>query len=249
MNSVHESNMEKFNLKEWKPLTELPQLEEDSGIATPSNDVSKTADKTAIHPSLAGVSPGLIKLLWDIICYLYSSVSVRIKRLGVSCSSFKNAETEGCDKGFIIRSAAGQTIYLIPRLKTFNAFNMPCPFDSDKILEHSFYRGLCCFLLKKDVRFKTVQPELKRRDIVTTGHDGTKMAWEVTLSTTNLLSNVQKYADTSYVTINLVCRDFRLKEAVKACCHQSGLDPELLAKLDYMHISQLLRRQRRLSLY
>lgn len=173
----------------------------------------------------------------------------------MSVRAYEPAKVEGCEKKLIFESAAGKVIYLIPNPITFEAFNMPCPYDNNDHVEHSYYCGCTGFLLGKNPHYKSVHLLLKRgnsgaaSDVVTIAHDGTREAWEVTLSTTNILANASKYENTDFAKIIFLCRDYRLREAVKACCREGGLNPDLLAKLDYMHFSQLLQRQRRLSLY
>ena len=248
-----------FHIRKFHPLTEMPEHHEISPSQTPGMtevDAQKNAlIEQARHPLLLRVSAVLIKLLWDILTYPYSSVSVRIKRLGISARVFERAKLEGCEKGFIFESSAGATKYLIANPITFEVFDMPCSYKRDVSIEHSYYVLWGCFLLKKDPRYKSVQPEVKRgdsgstSDIVTVAHDGTRCAFEVTLSTTNILANASKYENTDFVRIVFLCRDYRLREAVKACCREGGLNPDLLAKLDYMQFSTLLRQQRRLSLY
>jgi hypothetical protein len=248
------------NIKNWHLLTEIPKCDEtnsavDIAIIKSGKGIEKTPVQQSSNPLLTGVSDVLIKLLWDILVYLYSSVNVRIKRLGISARAYEQAKIEGCEKGFITESSAGSTIYLVPPEKTFQAFNMPCPYDRNVSTEHSFFVGLNSFLLSKNACFKNVYPEHKRgkqgrtSDIVTVAHDGTMEAYEVTLNTTNVLANAAKYENTSFVRIIFLCRNYKLREAVKACCREGGLDPNLLAKIDYMHFSQLLRRQRKMSLY
>jgi len=260
MSDKNENTLAQFLIKPWHPLTEIPERSESNSaksttIVKARADTDKSAIDQPLHPSLHRVSSVLKKLLWDILVYQYSSVSVRIRRLGVSCSAFENAKHEGCEKGFIIESSNGQTTYLIPTEKTFEVFGMPCPYKRNVSIDHSFRVGLGCFLLDKDPRYKSVQPEVKlgssgsTSDIVTIAHDGTREAWEVTLSTTNILSNATKYENTAFAKIVFLCRDYKLKEAVKACCRESGLNPDLLARLEYTHFSALLRRQRKLSLY
>ena len=248
------------NIKKWHPLTEIPEANNSvSSGSNSGNVVAKPVDKSSIvqapNPLLQGVSPVLIKLLWDILVYLYSSVSIRIKRLGISARAYEQAKIEGCEKGLITESSAGSTVYLVPPEKTFQMFNMPCPYDRNISTEHSFYVGLNSFLLSKNARFKNVYPEYRRgkqgrtSDIVTVVHDGTMEAYEVTLNTTNVLANAAKYENTSFVRIIFLCRNYKLREAVKACCREGGLNPNLLAKIDYMHFSQLLQCQRKMSLY
>jgi hypothetical protein len=249
-----------FVIRKWHPLTELPEpndpaVIENNVIGSTDTVVGTTGVNRVTSPALHGLSAVLIRLLWDILCYLYCTVSVRIKRLGISARAFEQAKIEGCEKRLIFESAAGQVIYLIPYPITFEAFNMQCLYDNNDHIEHSFYCGCVGFLLGKDPRYKSVHPGLKRgnsgaaSDIVTVAHDGTREAWEVTLSTTNILTNACKYENTDFARIVFLCRDYRLREAVKACCREGGLNPDLLAKLEYMHFSQLLQRQRKLSLY
>jgi hypothetical protein len=143
---------------------------------------------------------------------------------------------------------------LFPLPKAFEALGFPCPYDLNHI-EHSYYRELHRFLMAKDPANKSIHTEFtvgdsgSTGDIVTVGHDGTRRAYEVTLSTGNVLSNATKYINTDFATITFLCRDYRLREAVKACCREGGLDPELLAKLEFLQFSSLLARQRKLSLY
>lgn len=245
--------------KKWHSLTEIPKQDEvsviNNTIVKPSTDSKDLSNQQPPNALLIGVSAVLIKLLWDILVYPYSSVSVRIKRLGISARAYEHAKHEGLEKEFFIESSAGQTKYLIPTLKTFETFNMPCHYESNKFIEHGFYKGWGRFMLGQDPRNKSVHLEVKvgnkgsASDIVTVTHDGTRQAWEITLTTTNILSNASKYENTDFARINFLCRDYKLKQAVKACCRESGLNPDLLARLEYMHFSQLLQRQRKLSLY
>ena len=248
------------SIKDWHPLTELPQhnklaVTEKNVTDNTGSTIATAGANQAASPALQGLNPVLVKLLWDIVCYLYCTVSVRIKRLGISGRAYVRAKVEGYENKLIFESTAGQVIYLIPYPVTFEAFNMPCPYDNKDHIEHSYYVGCGCFLLSKNPRFKSVHPGLKRgnsgaaSDIVSVAHDGTREAWEVTLSTTNILANASKYENTDFARIIFLCRNYKLREAVKACCREGGLNPDLLAKLDYMHFSQLLRQQRKLSTY
>jgi hypothetical protein len=132
---------------------------------------------------------------------------------------------------------------------------MPCPYKRDVSVEHSYYVQWTRFLLGKDPAYKSVLTEVKcgssssTSDVVAIAHNGTRTAFEVTLNTTNCLANASKYENTDFVKIVFLCRDYKLREAVKACCREGGLNPDLLARLDYMQFSTLLRRQRKLSLY
>jgi hypothetical protein len=253
-----------FVIRKWHPLTELPQTDSGGtdGCAAAGNIgiIGKVIGETAMpSPAIDGLNPNLIKLLWDMLVFPYSTITVRIRRGAVtSARAFEQAKHEGIERGLIIESAAGAAVYLIPTVAAYKLFNMPCPFDERNVsIQHSYYRGLAAFLLGKDPANKSVHQEMKLGqkghtiDVLTVDHNSARTAYEVTLSTNNVLSNIQKYQaiSDSIARIVLVCRDYRLKEACKSLCRESGLNPDLLAKLDYMHFSQLLQRQRKLSLY
>ncbi|MFC1635461.1 hypothetical protein ACFL5Z_11515, partial [Planctomycetota bacterium] len=86
-------------------------------------------------------------------------------------------------------------------------------------------------------------------DVVATCQDGTLEAWEICLSTSHILSNVTKYKQTAFSKIVLLARTSELRMAIKSFIKSSGLDSDLMAKVEYRHFSQLLRRQRKLSHY
>jgi hypothetical protein len=244
-----------FTIEPWHSLTDVQTSTPQAAPAKPDSDVRShdlplpAQPSDPIHPRLAGVSPALIKVLLDTIAYLYSNVSTRIKRLNMSARAFEQAKLEGCEKKLIFESAAGASTYLIPLPTTFAAFDFPCPYERAASIEHAYYVGLNHSALKMDPAIKSVHSELKignsghTSDLVTLGHDGTRCAYEVTLSTGNVLSNAIKYLNTDFSRVVFLCRDHKVRDAVKACCRSAGLDPQLLARLDFWHFSKLLRRQ------
>lgn len=111
------------------------------------------------------------------------------------------------------------------------------------------------FLLQKDPRYKTVKAEVPigvkgaTADAVATAYDGTIHAWELTISSSNIISNAMKYQNTAFASITFLCRDFQLQEAVKSFLLNSQIDSDVLSKINCMHIGALLMRQRKLSAY
>jgi hypothetical protein len=251
----------KFPIKSWYPLTEIPPCYQDicpeNGATSDAHSAAnKAGQPPAVHPNLQGVSAALIKLLWDLLVYPFGSISVRVKRLGTSARTFESAKREGYEKGLLIETANGQTTYLIPTEKAFEAFNMPCPYNRRAVsIQHSFRVGLLQFLLSHDPCYKKVFIEYpldqggSTADVATLRHDGGKEGWEVTISTTNVVSNLQKYETVNFVKVVFVAPDYRLKEAAKATVLGAGLNSDLLARVEFRHFSQLLQQQRRLSLY
>ena len=248
------------NLREWSLLTDIPVCDglfqnKTSGDASSQEKSDKTPVNQPSHPALQGISENLFKLLWDIMCYLYSSANIRIKRLGISPRVYEQAKLEGVEKKLFVESSAGQYKYLIPERKPFDAFDMSDPFNAGELREHSFYEHWWAHIIKKNPAYKTVQIEApignsgSTADGITIEHNGTRIAWEITLSTKNVLSNAAKYANTDIAQINFLCRNYKLRDAVKADCREGRLDSNLLARLDYMHFSELLKCQQKLYRY
>jgi len=248
-----------FHLERWHPLTDLPgprpmaAAKQQAKPAGPTTPASGTEKQSHNHPLLTGVSPDLVRLLYDILVYLYVGVRVRIQRLNMSVRSFEKAKLEGCEKGFILESTAGATTCLIPLPKTFDLLGFQCPYKRDVSHEHSYYVGWGVDLLQQDPATKKVHTELNlgesncTSDIVTVAHDGVRRAYEVTLSVGNCLSNAVKYAHTDFAQIVFLCRDYKLRQAAKACCREGGLGASLWAKLEFIQFSTLARRQHKTS--
>jgi hypothetical protein len=243
------------HLKQWTPLTELPPscLEKDAATGgTPSAPAaSRPPESTPMPGDLVGMETALAKTLWNIICNPYHNVTQQIKQLDISVREFENQKHQLRDQGYILESSAGNNTFLIPTVKAYQAFKMPSPFGLEP--EHPFYVALGVSCLKKDPTVRHVFPEHpigtgdKRSDIAVVAHDGRQTAYEVTLNTSNILSNATKYNNTAFARIVFLSRDFKLREAVRACCREGGLDPKLLSRIDFQHISEFLRQQHRLA--
>jgi len=132
---------------------------------------------------------------------------------------------------------------------------MPCPFAGRRVsLEHSFYESLTEFLLRKDSRYRSVRCEVPighegaTSDLLAIARDGQLEAWEICLTTSHVLANITKYEKTTH-RIVLLARTYELGMAIKGLVKGSGLDSELIARVEHLHVSQLLRRSRKLSQY
>lgn len=251
MNQPDSNSSGRFIIKPWHPLTEIPE-QQDKGPAPATENPPVVDNNIPVPQPLPGISATAMQLLWDILCYLFSAITVRIKRLSVSVRAFEKAKHELCEKGLIMESSAGQTTYLIPKREVFQLFSMPCPYKRNVSTIHSFYVLLNCFLLKKDPRYKTVIPEYKigdrgcTADIGILCHDGTREAAEITLSTSDVLCNALKYDFTPVVSVTFICRDYSLRRGVEATFRESGLSAALLAKLECVQCSTILNRYRKM---
>jgi hypothetical protein len=134
---INQNNNIWSNIRVWHSLTEIPKHPVTPSVKTVNDTkitaVDTTSAQETLHPILSGASEAVHKLLWDIVCYPYTSLSVRFKRTGISVREGENAVSEGCEKRFFFRSSAGSTVYLIPENKVFVAFKMDDLFDSGDI--------------------------------------------------------------------------------------------------------------------
>lgn len=125
------------NVKAWHSLTEIPPKEGPHTIGKSQNPPAADSAPPAVRPVPAGLSPALIRLLCDSIAYPFGTVSMRIKRLGMSARLFEQAKREGLEKGLIIESSAGQMLYLIPTKKTYEVLSIDCP--SEQVPDEHYF--------------------------------------------------------------------------------------------------------------
>ena len=99
--------------------------------------------------------------------------------------------------------------------------------------------------MKQDVTLSKVQIETPigskgaTIDVTTLDKSGNMAAYEITLSTSNLLSNASKLQETSYKRIVWLCRDAATAKAVRSYFNKSSALPEdLTAKFVYIHFSK-----------
>jgi len=108
--------------------------------------------------------------------------------------------------------------------------------------------------LEKDSRYRSVRAEQpigdsgSTADVAAITHSGRMEAWEVCLGPGYVLQNTVKYRNTAFARITLLAPSYELSMTIKNFIKASSLEPGILARLDFMHFSQLLQQQRRLSL-
>jgi len=189
----------------------------------------------------------LMLIILDLIAYFFDQIKTRIERLGCSVRAFEEAKREGVEKKLFIESYAGKLLNLISTKKAFELLQRKCPYERSVSIEHSYYVLWNQHYLNRIPRYRKVVCEYPlgkfkaSSDNVAFTHDGQREAFEVTLSTSNILANAVKYSDTDFSRIVFVCRHYQLKEAVKACCREGSLSDDLLQRLDYMQLSSLVR--------
>lgn len=218
----------------WHPLTEIPQKETPQAPATINDEQPPPNAKGSVDT-----------LIYDCVTYPFDKVRERVKRLGFSIRTYETVKNEAVQDGYLIPSQSGKSLYLIPTPKAYEKFSQPYPYKRSTSIEHSFYVLLTAHILKKDSTLSKIQAEvpigLKGATIDVTSIDkaGMMVAYEVTLSTSNLLSNATKLQDTAYKRIIWLCKDAATANAVKAYFNKSSTLPsELTAKFDYLHFAK-----------
>ncbi len=262
---MDKSCIAQFNYQKWHPLTDLPKVKGDSMPASPaasknqSNNVKKAEvrsehnenkDNLGCNTILSNISDNGKKLLYNTVLELKLSVRERNEVLGFSARAGNNAKHELITLGLVIESNCGKKKYLIPRSEVFEAFGLLCPYKNIEFLEHSFYMHIAGLTLKADSKIKSITLEYKigtvghTSDIVTQDENGTMVSYELTRSASNILQNCIKYSQTGFSKIVFLCKDTDLLKAVKSTVLKGGLPLELLSKIDFMLLSDLLKRKR-----
>lgn len=235
----------------WHPLTEIPQSQKpcDQALEKESNEKVETEQNE--HKTNDGFQANLDTLVYDCILCPFDKVGIRTKRLNMPGSVYERVMNEAVQKGLLLRSSAGQRIYLIPTKLAYEKYAQKSPYQRSVSIEHSFYVSLIENFLKKDVTLAKVSTEVPigskgaTIDVVATDKSGIMTAYELTLSTSNLLSNASKLQDTAYEKIVWLCRDAATSKAVKAYFNKTrSLPEELVSKFEFLHLSKLLQTRK-----
>ena len=218
----------------WHCLTEIPRKETEQVSATPET----------INNEQPTIKSSVDKLVWDCLNYPFDKVRGHITRLDFSVRIYETAQNTAIQDGYLLHSMSGKSVYLIPTKEAYKKFEMPCPYERSTSIEHAFYVRLTAHTLKHNSDLK-VQPETPigskgaTIDVTTIDKSGKMTAYEITISTSNLLSNAAKLQDTAYEKIVWLCKDSATANAVKSYFNKSSALPEnLTTKFDYLHFSK-----------
>jgi hypothetical protein len=237
-----------IDITPWHSLAEIPQPkaafhDESTDAVTPEKQQPETSKATTIRSDSE-------KLVYDCITYPFDKVRDRVKRLGLSIRIYESAKNEAVQNGHLIPSSSGKTLYLIPSKIVYEQFGILFPYERSVSVEHGFYVQLAAHVLKKTSSLKVqietpVGTKGATIDIATVDESGEMAAYEITLSTSNLLSNAAKLQDTAYTKIVWLCRDEKTAKAVKAFFNKStSLPSELTAKFEYLSVSKWISQNR-----
>ena len=238
----------------WTPEVEdLPEHDIEpvdcSAMITPWHSLTQNSSmkEIAIKSESPNFSSAMDKLIWDCINYPFDKVRGRVKRLSLSVRIYEAAMNPAIQEGYLLRSMAGKSVYLIATKKAFEKFNIPCPYERSTSIEHAFYVNLTAHKLRQNKTLK-VQTEVPigtngaTIDTTSIDNEGQMTAFEITLNTSNLLSNGAKLQDTAYERIVWLCKDAATSNAVKAYFNKNiSLPKELKEKFEYTHFSNFMK--------
>ena len=223
----------KLEIVRWRSLDELRQ------------EVARKVEPK-IDPPKAKMPNN--KLVWNCINHPFDKVRARVDRLEISMREYEAEKNANVQDGYLIYSTSGKTVYLIPTKKAFDLFEQPCPYQRSTSIEHSFYVSLAVHILKRDssLRVEAETPVGKKGstiDITAISKSGEMTAFEVTISTSNLLSNATKLQDLAYQKIVWLTKDSATAKAVKSYFNKSRTLPdELINRFEYIHFSKFEKR-------
>jgi len=232
---IYSSNNDYIDMIEsWKSLKDIPQQETSQPQAAPTGQDVPTG------------SISWKTFVWDCLNYPFDKSDDRTTRLNISVREYEVAKNEAVQQGFITESQSGKRKYLIPTPKAYQEFHQQCPYERATSIEHAFYVLLTAHILKQKPTIVSVRTEVplgtsgSTIDATSTDKSGKMTAYEVTLNTSNLLSNAAKLQDTAYEKIVWVCRDVAAAKSVKAYFNKTtSLPKEFISKFEYTSFGKL----------
>jgi hypothetical protein len=228
----------------WRSLTDIP-----APASTPA--AQQTTPVNPAPPQTSSPAPAISsdaeKLIYDCVINSFDNVTEHIKRLGFSVRIYEAAQNEALQNGFLLASYCGKPVYLIPTEKAYSMFRIISPYKRACSIEHSFYVNLAAYYLKKDPSLKVqVETPVGAKgaaiDVTTLCKNGEMIAYEITLNTTNILSNAAKVQGTAYGSVYWLCRDEKTAKAIAAYFKKSAALPsELTDKFKYVSITKWIK--------
>lgn len=260
---MNKSIIAKFDYKKWHSLTDFVDHNNRSDKKTyKTNDArghdqgqapipveanNKVAKEKNIFDSL---SSNTAKVLYDIALYPHLSVTERKDKLNLSGRAITNSVHELATVGLVIESKAGKKKFFMPKPEVFEHYGILCPYPNTAFIEHSFYLWILKPQMRQKKSIKSATLEYKigtsghTADIVTLADNGTLIAYELTLSASNIIQNCMKYNKTAFKKIIFLCKSTDLLKATKSTVLNGGLPLELLSKIDFVLLSSVIKKSR-----
>jgi hypothetical protein len=244
-----------IDITPWHSLNNIPQ-QQTTETVTPPAHINERQNSAAAAKAASSVSDSIKvkgstdKLVLDCIHYPFDKASDHAAKLD-SIREYDAAKTEAVQNGLLIESQCGKPLYLIPTQAAYDKFGIVNPYQRATSVEHAFYVRLAASILKKQsgltIHIETpVGAKGATIDVTTVDKSGNMIAYEITLSTSNLSSNASKLQDTAYKKIVWLSRDADTSKAVTAYFNKSAsLPPELTSKFECVHFSKWISQMKK----
>lgn len=172
----------------------------------------------------------------------------RVKTLGITTGQLQKAENQLLNAELIKRLPVGKIIFLVPYPELFDLLSVPCPYKREINLDHPFLVLITCRLVEKMPLVESVQTEVSlgdsnsTTDVLASLKDGKRVAYEVTLSASNVCSNAAKLQGKGISEIVFVCLNYNLKENVWVKLRNAGFDPDFFSRIRCTIFSRLIKK-------
>jgi len=193
------------------------------------------------------------RLACDVLTYPFDQCTPRCQRLDLSGREFVRARAELEQKILIRVISIGRALYLVPMFDLYAKFGQdPPPQKRSLSLEHSFAVQLAAYLVRHQPLVSRVDTEVPvgssgaTVDLVAHTRDGARIAYEITLSLGNVVSNAAKCRDKGFAEIVFLCRNTQIKQGAWAQLREAGLPPELYGRCRVVLFSKLTARKKAL---
>ncbi len=225
-----------YRIKPWHPLDQLPSV----SVTPPSNPPAQAQpkDPTPI------ISDKYDRLVFDCITHRFVTSSERIPNFA-SVREFQAALKTALSANLLTQISVGRVKYLVPTKAAYEKFNIHSPYLRSVSLEHSFLVDLAAYFIQRGSKYQ-VQSEVPHGskgstiDLVATDSAGIRFAIEVTLSTSNLLSNAARLQTAGFDKVIWLCRDYTTATAVKSFFQNSAvLPPDFTARFSFLNFAHL----------
>ena len=244
-------------IKPWQNIWNITDRSSLPGPMPHGRSGSPESSKTEQPVKVAAPGTGIrlsdegMRLALDCIAYPYDNCFERQKRLTLSGSKFQHAKLELQNERLATILEFGQSHYLVCTKRFYQVFRIePTKVKRALIPEHTFAILLARHHLDQEPLVHWVDLEVPLGtfgdtiDLVTHMKDGSREAWEVVLSASNVAALAARCQGKGFASLWFLCRDHQVRQATHAHMQQAGLSLDLRQICRCTLFSTLLRKQR-----
>jgi len=197
------------------------------------------------------LSAAALMLVSDVLNFPQSNYRQRVKRLGKSARQLDTVRAELTSAGLAKDIWVGKTMFIAPLPALYELMQIECPYKRNISIEHSFLTLLAQRIIAQWPTVQTTKPEYpiaetgSTVDLLVITKNGDRIAYEITLSASNICSNIAKLTEGGFCRIVLLCRDYDIKQTALASINNAGFDSEFITKIRCTVLSSLFKGRRK----